>query len=306
MKLKKKLNFKSNNQIWRILISDISNLSSEKLLIEERDLNRKEVYYSCIDLSSDKMLFNQWQPEILIEPNINLDDIIQNGLMNKTNDFDFNTTKEKFWFGVEAFYSDLIFFHSFLKPDLPIHKGLFIFDLFNRKIVWQSNDYNYLFIHKDELYAYQQSFDGRIYFKLNPFTGELIEELGNNDILIKELKDDFDAENYNSYSFPEQNFLLLNSEYSDLITKFVSEHAVKEKPEIIKYEDTLLISFHTLNKNGFYNNNFQVLDINTKKIIFKDVLNKNVEKLQFDSFFIKNNILYLLKEKNELDLYLIQ
>ncbi|GAB6282996.1 MAG: hypothetical protein STSR0008_17500 [Ignavibacterium sp.] len=306
MKLKKKLNFKSNNQIWRILISDKNNLASEKLLIEERDLNKKEVYYSCIDLSSNKMIFNQWQPEILIEPNINLDDIIQSGLMNKTNDFDFRPTKEKFWYGVEAIYGDIIFFHSFLKPDLPIHKGLFAFDLFSQKIIWQSNDFNYLFIHKDELYTYQQSFDGRIYFKLNPFTGELIEEFGNNDILIKELKDDFDAENYHSYLFPEQNFLLLNFEYSDFITKFKSEQDVKEKPEIIKFEDALFISFHTLNKNGFYNNNFQVLDINTKKIIFKDVLNKNIEKLQFDSFFIKNNILYLLKEKNELDLYLIQ
>jgi len=306
MKLKKKLNYKSNSQIWRILISEKSNLASDKLFIEERDVDKKEVYFSCLDLSTNKILFNQWQPEILIEPNINIDNIIQSGLLNKSIDFDFKSTQEKFWIGVKTIYSDLIFFHSFLKPDLPIHKGLFVFDLFSREIVWHSNEYNYLFIHKDDLYTYQQSFDGRIYFKLNPFTGELIEELGDNDILIKELKDDLDSDNYNSYSFPEQNILLLNSEYSNFITKFIDDQKIKEKPEFIKYENALFISYHSLNKNGSLNNNFQVVDINSKKIIFEDVLNKNIEKIQFDSFFIKNRVLYLLKNKNELDLYSIQ
>ena len=76
--LKEHLTYKTGKQIWRILIS-----GSEKVLIEKRDMESKEVYFDCLDLVSGEYVFTDLQFE------------------------------EKFWLGIEKIYKDVIFFHKY-------------------------------------------------------------------------------------------------------------------------------------------------------------------------------------------------
>ena len=51
MKLKKTFSFTDKNQIWRLLISE-----TDKLLIETRDLEKKEVFFHCYDLLKENYI----------------------------------------------------------------------------------------------------------------------------------------------------------------------------------------------------------------------------------------------------------
>ena len=45
MKIKKKYSFKNKRQIWRLLPT-----TTDKLVIEDRDTQNKEVFFNCIDI----------------------------------------------------------------------------------------------------------------------------------------------------------------------------------------------------------------------------------------------------------------
>ena len=112
MRLKKSFSFSDKNQIWRLLISN-----TDKLVIETRNTEAKEVFFHCIDFEKGKVLFNNFQ-------------------------FD-----EKFWIGIEAIQKDKIFFHKFAKPNMPDHKKIICYDIIQQKILWQNDELTFsLFI----------------------------------------------------------------------------------------------------------------------------------------------------------------
>jgi hypothetical protein len=110
MKIKKLYEFTHKRQLWRILPTNTG-----KLLIEERDTQLKEAYFNCLEIDKGKKIFENIQLE------------------------------EKFWIGIESVYRDIIFFHKYLKPDMPAHKGIIAFDINSASILWENMDYNFLF-----------------------------------------------------------------------------------------------------------------------------------------------------------------
>jgi hypothetical protein len=54
MKLKKLYKHDNGKQIWRILPT-----TNKKVVIEERDIKTKEVFFSCLEIESGKKLLNQ-------------------------------------------------------------------------------------------------------------------------------------------------------------------------------------------------------------------------------------------------------
>ena len=99
MKLKKNYKFDNKRQIWRIIPTN-----SGKLVIEEREPEKKQVYFHCLTLDSGKKILSNFQLE------------------------------DNFWVGIETVQDDIIFFHKFAKPDMPKHRGIFAFDLFKKRI----------------------------------------------------------------------------------------------------------------------------------------------------------------------------
>ncbi len=98
MKLNKHIKFNSNSQLWRLLINNNNNL-----LIESRDTETKKVFLTCLNLDSKETLLNNISP------------------------------KEDTWIGIEAFYGDYIIMHKFVKPDLPMHKGIILYSVSQKK-----------------------------------------------------------------------------------------------------------------------------------------------------------------------------
>ena len=271
MKLKKNYSFTNNRTIWRLIPS------GDKLLIEERDEKNKQVYFNCVSIDSGKSLLKDFQPG------------------------------EKFWSGVEAFEGDKIYFHHFVKPDMPGHIGIFVYDLVSKSFIWKRDDLVFLFLLRDRVFAFIQKFESRNFFALDANTGNLVEEYGENQEEVNKLREKLlreEDEKYKSYSFPEAyKDADFNSESRALVEKIRENEVISGTIDFVKYDTLLLLSFHTVADEGRLDNNFKAIDINTGKIIFKDVLNAGITSYIPDSFFIRDNLLFLIRNKTELMVY---
>lgn len=268
--LKKNYSFKTNRTIWRIIPAE-SNL----LVIEERDTNSREVFFNVLTLDEGKIILNGFQLE------------------------------EKYWVGIESVYKDIIFFHKFKKPDLPGHRGIYAFDIQKKKIIWQNDDLLFSFVKDEMVYAYQQTFDGRKYFIIKVFTGEVIREFENDFSDLNRLREDAAMSNFaNTFLFPQSyKGEFDNSNFENLINHLTSEFKVEGTVNWLSKEDLVMFNYHEQNSHGTFNNYFKVYNSDKSKYILKETLNAKSKNLVPDSFFVIGNLLFLLIEKNRLVVY---
>jgi hypothetical protein len=268
MDIVKEYTFTNNRQIWRVIPT-----SGDRLVIEDRDTNTREAFFNCIEMNSGNRVFDNYQ------------------------------FSEKFWLGIEDIYKDIIFLYKYLKPDMPQHKGIIAFDINKKNIIWEQPDYCYLFIKDDKLFCYKQRFEGRIYFIADCYTGEIIEELGNDGEKIRLLKEEnINQLDYEEYLFPEQFYdgKEMDAGLKDFLTAFKQENLILGGVEFLPYNGVLLLNTFEPNDEGSLKNIFRVVEIESGKVIFTEVLNKIANAAVPDSFFMKNNYIFLLVDKTKL------
>jgi len=271
MKIKKNFKFDNKRQIWRILPTDTG-----KLVIEERDTEKQQVYFHCLELSNGKTLLKDFQLE------------------------------EKFWVGIETIKNDIIYFHRYTKPDLPQHIGLIAFDFKSKKVLWETNNYTFQLISDNKIFCYQQKFEGRDYFSIDALTGNLIEELGEKPDDLQKLKDASSGSEFINYKFPE--YILNNSaneKINEILNGLKNKFLFSGRTGFILYEDLLLLNFHTVAENNLLNNFFFAVDLSTGKYILEEKLDAGSTHYKPESFFIKDNYLFLLFGKSRVSVYSI-
>ncbi len=273
MKLKKKYSFDNKRQIWRIIPSN-----DGKLIIEEREHDSKQAYFYCLSLESGKKLLSNFQ----------LDD--------------------KFWVGIEAIQNDIIFFHKFAKPDMPKHRGIFAFDMKKKEFIWQNPELIFLFILDNKIFAYKEKFEGRNYYCINSANGEILEDISDNYKKINSIRNESTFhENNSGYLFPEtfENELGVLGSATDLIKSLRNKYEISGKIEFILKNELLMLSFHQANSRGSMTNYFKAVDLCKGKYILEEVINKETSLFLTDSFFVKDEILFLLFGKTRLVVYKI-
>jgi hypothetical protein len=274
MKLKKLYKHDNKKQIWRILPT-----GNKKLVIEERDAKTKEVFFSCYEIESGKKLFDQ----------IQLD--------------------EKNWIGIESIYNDIIYFHTYGKPDMPIHKSIIAFDILSKTVLWHNDNYVFSFVHNDKVYCYQQRFESRVFFSLDYLNGNILEEFGNEFEKVNQIKEQTDHKfNDQQYLFPEYfNRTKLGEEnYDKYLQQILSEKVIKGDISYLKMENLLMFNYHEVSKINLLDNIFTAIDLLKNKIILKETLDKNLGSLMPDSFFVKDKFLFLIVDKTKLFVYQIK
>lgn len=272
MNIKKQYLYNNNRQIWRIIPAD------NRVIIEERSLENKEVFFNCIDILSGKKIFSD----------IQLD--------------------EKFWVGIEAVEDDFIFFHKFPKPDLPYHKSIITFEINSASVLWKNDNITFLFYFDGKVVSYKQLFEQREYFLLNALTGEVISELGSDHQAVVELRENFIEDYYaEGYLFPVEfrRELLPETGFEKYLSNHLEKFVVKGNINYININNLLMFNYHEATKENNFNNLFYAVDTETGKILMKETLNKNIENLMPDSFFVRDNLLFLLFEKTKFGVYLI-
>lgn len=273
MKLKKQYKHDNKKQIWRILP-----ISEHKVVVEEREPNTKEVFFSCFDIETGKKIFSEFQLD------------------------------EKNWCGIESIYKDVIFFHTYGKPDMPNHKSIIAFDIYAQKILWKNDSYVFTLIYDDKVYCFQQRFESRVFYTLDYQTGNVIEELGSDVSIINQVKTKVDEEFWKqNYLFPEyfNRTEEVNEEHKKYLNNILTSKVIKGELSYLKYNDLLLYNFHEINSNNSLDNIFLGYDLARNKIILEEILDKNLTNLMPESFFVKNNFLFLIIDKTKLLVYKI-
>lgn len=274
MKLKKLYKHDNEKQIWRIIPT-----SNNKLVIEERDNKTKEVFFNCLEIGSGGKIFSDFQLD------------------------------EKNWIGIETIYNDIIFFHSYGNHEMPAHKSIIAFDINSKNILWQNDKYVYSFLYDDIIYCYQQRFESRVYFALDHLTGNLIKEIGSDisEILLLREKANQDFGNQN-YLFPE--YFNPNNPDTDEAQKYLQSiminNTIKGDISYLKINDLLLLNYHQISDIKHYTNIFIAVDLLKNKILLKEILDKNLVNLMPESFFVKDDILFLIADKTKLLVYQIK
>jgi len=243
------------------------------LIIEERNTENREAFFNCIDVLSGKIIFRSFQFE------------------------------EKFWIGIEAVYNGIIYFNKYLKPDMPQHKGILAFKINTQEILWELPDHVFMFINDNRIYAFIQQFELRIFFSIDCITGELREENSLDSISINELKNNsIDNQLSGQYKFPVRFF----SEYEEdesvknLLNEYKSNNVTAGYIEYIKHDRLLLMNSFEPDDTGTFSNIFKTVEIESGKVIFKEVLTTNCRSYVPDSFFMQNNLIFLLRNKDVL------
>jgi hypothetical protein len=273
MQLKKLYKHDNKKQIWRILPT-----TNKKVVVEERDPLTKEVFFSCFDLESGKKIFNNFQLE------------------------------EKNWVGIESVYNDMIYFHSYGNPEMPAHKSIIAFDIISESIVWRNDNYVFSFLYDDKIYCYQQRFETRKFYTLNCYTGKIVEELNGDYDSLNKLKTeslaDYEKQNYLFPEYFNRSETPLE-EYQKYLQDVLTNNAIKGYISYLLYNDILIFNYHEVNNNNTLNNKIIAVDIPKNTILFKDTLDKNLINLMPESFFVKDNFLFLIADKTKLFVYQI-
>lgn len=273
MRIKKKYTHNNKRQIFRIIPTDTG-----KIIIEERDTEKKLVFFNCLQIDSGEKIFK----------NLQLD--------------------EKFWLGIEAIYIDVIFFHKFVKPDLPQHNGIIAYDINNKRTIWEDKNRTFLFVKDEKIYTFQQRFEDREFVSLNYLTGEVIDELGIDSDAINLLREDaINSEDFSSYRFPgsfDANPFGEQRE-NEILNKLREEHIITGGIEYVLMNDLLLFNFHEVNPDNTQKNIFKAVDLSSGKYILEITLNSRTNAFAPDSFFVKDDLLFLLIERTKLGVYRI-
>jgi len=267
-RMKKYLKHNNKKQIWRMLISE-----TDKLVVEERDPKTKEVFFSCYDLLTKKQIFSNFQFE------------------------------EKSWIGIEALEKDIIIFHFYLKPDMPQHKGFFAYDIKQKKILWKNDLLTYFFSDNEKIIAFQQQFEGRFYVEIDLLNGEVLRDLGEDYTNVNLLKAEAHAKkSYEEYLFPEVFNPLDDAPQFDCIRTTVSGFSFSGQVEYFQKGDFLFFTFHE-KKNEKFNQHFYICNIANGSIFYSDILNKEMLNYAVDSFFLYQDLLFLLQEKQSIEIF---
>jgi len=273
MKLKKLYKHDNKKQIWRILPT-----TENRVVLEERDPVSKEVFFCCFDIESGKKIFNQWQLD------------------------------EKNWCGIESIYKDIIYFHLYGKPDMPDHKSIIAFDIKTQNIIWSNDSFRFSSVYDDKIYCFRQGFESSTYYSLDYLSGDIIDDLGTDVSTIKLIKEKADEEfwkqNYIFPSYFNRNDDTLE-DYEKYFRDLISSRVIKGEISFIEFNELLLYSFHEVNKHNSLSNIFYAYDRLRNKIVLEETLDKNLTNLIPESFFVKDNFLFLIIDKTKLFIYKI-
>lgn len=271
--MNKVIEFESEHQVWRLLISN-----NDKLIVEVRNTDDKEVFFNCIDLKTGNEIFKNFQPE------------------------------EKYWIGIETIHNDIIIFHKYAKPDMPGHSQIFAFDINKNEIIWQNEFFNFLAVADGKLYSTRGSMMGSFCYAHNIETGEIIEEIGADEEKIDQIQQTaLESQDYSDYTYAEKYIPGVNSKIPDeLVYSKISDYQIIGDVEAVEFKNHLFFNFHYKINDESIGNRFFTFNLTDNLEILNIVLNENLNAYAPDSFFIFKDWLIVLQDKRKVIVYKIE
>lgn len=270
-RLKPQWTFSTHHILWRFLVSD-----NGLILGEDRDTENKTVSFFCIDMNTGAVL---WRDK---------------------------TYGEAWWIGIEALLGDRLYLHGFAQPDMPDHHGLIALDARTGDEAWRNTEISFYAADAEHVVGYRDLFERRIFQRFDAARGTFLGE--------QETAGD-ETEEMRRHTFGRTDFIFPQPLFADdiereQILKTLAHHMTVQTAEpAVEYAhagNRLLVSAHlpqipaSGTQTPSLKNILCVVNPATGKDEFFDVLNADTPYPVPDSFFVDDNVLYYIKEKQSL------
>jgi hypothetical protein len=221
--------------------------------------------------------------------------------------FEDKTFSELWWMGIEDVAQDVLLLHKFAAPDLPEHKGLVAVDLLTGAQKWAQDDVTYWFVFENSVFAHKTMFDKRVAYELDLQTGTILAEYGQDaehSLLDKRLS--ALGQNEAELVFPSTiEPEAAGTKESTMIKKELPRVGIRGNVEFLTVADHLLFDYYVANERSTgdvqtLNNYFKILDIPKGKVIYADILSRDARVALSDSFFVRGNVAYYVKNQKTL------
>jgi hypothetical protein len=267
--IQKLFSFNQGRNIWRILLTDLN-----QIVIEERDIVNKQVYFSCINRETGEFF---WRDKTFLD--------------------------EKFWIGIEGTRSEFLILHQFEKPDMPNHKKIINVDLNTGEVLWANDDLTFYDMDNENIYAFNSTFEGREFFQLDIRSGEMINQIGDEE-KSKVVLENIPEKDYSRYSFTELiGGAKSNEAQKEIITKIIGDNFYLDLCEFIERDNFFIFNYYDKIDPRSLTNRIVIFDKESEKPILIETLNSSTPAPVPDSFFMYDNDLYFIKDKTELIAY---
>jgi len=264
--------YRANGTIWRVVPTD-----SGKFVGEDRNVEQKHASFFCVSQSSGEVLWDSVE------------------------------FAERWWISIEAVHRDVVLLHSFAKPDLPEHKGVFGVDLLTGTKLWTNDDCKFLVAVDDLVFVSKETLEGCTILELDYRTGAILRSWGNNAQVVKDAKNRAASGVSANLEFPVSLERLHNGETegATIVRRHCANKVIVGDIEVLSHDSAIVVNYHERagsqkDPGVSLKNVLTILERESGNVLFHDTLNENVQAFVPESFFVRDNTLYYIKNHNTL------
>jgi hypothetical protein len=190
-------------------------------------------------------------------------------------------TEERWLTGIEAAYDGVLLLHNYQSEAGPTHKGLIAVDAFTGKILWSDFNSAFDFLSINGPLTYDTRLQPRKLYLTDIKTGAT----------IRKYEPSIDFELSNGLIFPEQ--------VPDELALQLGLHVqpVENTVHYLEHNSLRIVSLHAI-ADGTLQQHLYMM--NGGKLVYSDLLNTDIQKLQPESFLIYKDYLIYLKNQSQL------
>jgi hypothetical protein len=190
-------------------------------------------------------------------------------------------TPEKWLTGIEAAFNNVLLLHYYQSETGPAHKGLLAIDTLTGETLW--SNYNFAFDHLsvDGAVIYDTRVQPRKLFLADirtGVTGSVFDASVNKELI-------------NNIILPQL------TGFDELLIKLTAVQPVGNLVHYLEYNNFRIVSLHAPKDDRLTQSLFIVDGVD---VIYDDLLNHDIQKIQPEAFMMYNNYLLYIKNKSEL------
>jgi len=185
---------------------------------------------------------------------------------------------ERWLTGIEAVYDGVLLLHNYQSEAAPMHKGLVAVDAFSGRELWSNYALAFDHLSAEGPVIYDTHFHPRKLFLANIETGA-----------TKRL--------FEPSVYQELKISIIVPDVKTPDSTDLPVHPYGESIHCLDYNNLRIVSLHAL-KAGVLTQQIFIKD--GSHIVYHDMLNADIQKLQPESFIMHNNRLIYIKDKSEL------
>jgi hypothetical protein len=189
--------------------------------------------------------------------------------------------EERWLAGIQAAHNGVLFIHGYQSAQSPVHKGIIAVDGTTGSQLWSNHTFNIPYVSVNGPVAYNTNISPPRQYLINEKTGQI----------VRPYNPLSDHESIQQIAIP-QIIAQAPAYFYDYI-----DGAIEGNIHYLEYNNFIIVSLHA-QKHGAL---VQMLMISEQaKVIYKDILNTNIQKLQPEAFVLHHNQLIYIKNRSTL------